>query len=520
MTIFQSIILGIVQGLTEFLPVSSSAHLVLVPYILNWSIPQSQIFPFDVLIQLGTLAAVIIFFWQDLWQIIREFFIGIASRKPFATFEARMGWYLIIATIPAGIAGVFLKDKVEAAFNSPRTTALFLFVTAAFLLIAEWVGKRQKNLSKMTWLDALWIGLFQAVSIFPGVSRSGSTITGGMTRQFDRPSAARFSFLMSIPIMLAAGALSAKDLVNVPNLSSFLPVMAIGFVTAGIVGYFSIRWMLGFIQKRSLISFAIYCAALAGVVLIFSAFRVPAAAQAQPSPTVADISSSSAGILQVAYTPAVQGLGPTLSSCADQQSAVSMVVRESPTGSLEATNADVMLRLGVPQSLSLPSFTLGSETLLFVVNNENPLQSLPLDQLRQIIAGKFTDWAAVQQSCPDCFSNDLPDSLKGSPIALNFYGADEDIQSGMEASLMEGVLPARSQALLIPDPAAMIETVASSPAAIGFVPSSWISNKVKAITITSLNAQQPALPILAITQTQPNDLIQSFLVCIQNGLQP
>lgn len=519
MTIIQSIILGIIQGLTEFLPISSSAHLVLVPYLFNWNIPQSQVFPFDVLVQLGTLAAVILYFWQDLWQIIREFFKALIARKPFATLEARMGWYLILATIPAGIAGLFLKDKVEAAFNSPRITALFLFVTAAFLLIAEWVGKRQKNLSKMTWLDALWIGLFQAVSIFPGVSRSGSTIAGGMTRQFDRPSSARFSFLMSIPIMLAAGGLSAKDLLKVPNLSSFLPVMAIGFVIAGLVGYFSIRWLLGFIQKRSLISFAIYCAALAALVLIISAFRSPSVAQAEPSPAASN-TTGEAQVLQVAYTPSMEGLGPIFSSCADQQTTLSMVVRESPTADLEGTNADVMLRLGTPQSLSLPSFTLGNETYLFVVNQQNTLQSLSLDQLRQILGGKLADWGAFQQSCPECFSAELPEEVKSGPIALNFYSAAEDLQAGMETALMAGVLPARSSALLIPDPAAMIEAVASSPTAMGFVPVSWISNKVKDITISDLDPKQASLPILAITQTQPSETTQSFLTCIQNGLLP
>jgi len=520
MTILQSIILGIVQGLTEFLPISSSAHLVLIPYLLNWNFPPSQVFPFDVLVQLGTLVAVIVYFWQDLWLIIQEFFKGIVSGKPFSSFESRMGWYLILATIPAGLAGLFLKDTVEATFNSPRVTAMFLFVTAAFLVIAEWMGKRQKNLSKMTWIDALWIGLFQAVSIFPGISRSGSTITGGMTRQFDRPSAARFSFLMSIPVMLAAGVLSTRDLLQVPDLSSFLPVMAIGFVTAGVVGYFSIRWLLAFLQKRSLISFAIYCAAVAAIVLILSAFRSPATAQAQQTPSALNNTDNSPRVLQVAYTPALEGLGSILSSCANQQTSFSMVVSESPTPSLQSIGADVMLRLGAPQSLSLPSFTLGSESLIFVVNTENPLQQLTLDQLRQIFSGKFANWAEFQQFCPECFSTDLPESVKNAGIALNFYAEGEDIQSAMESNLMAGVLPARSQALLIPDPFAMIEAIGSSQTAIGFVPASLISSKVNAISISDVDPTQLSLPILAITQTQPDDITRAFLACLQNGLKP
>jgi undecaprenyl-diphosphatase len=521
MTIIQSIILGIVQGLTEFLPISSSAHLVLVPYLFNWSIPESQVFPFDVLVQLGTLAAVIIYFWNDLWSILRAFVKGIASRQPFASPESRMGYYLILATIPAGISGLLLKSRVEAAFNSPTTTALFLFVTAAFLLIAEWVGKRQRNLTQLNWVDALWIGLFQAVSIFPGISRSGSTMTGGMTRQLDRPSAARFSFLMSVPVMLGAGAVSVKDLLQVPNLSSFLPVMAIGFVTSGVVGFFSIRWLLGFIQKRSLISFAIYCAAVAALVLAFSAFRTPVAAQAPATqtPLTANTSASSQ-VLQVAYTPSMEALGSTLTSCANAQNGFSMVVRESPAASLLSTQADVMIRLGAPAALSLPSFTLGSEKLTFVVNSENPLHSLTLEQLSQIMSGRITRWDAFQQSCPECFSGDLPESLKGTPIALNFYSEAEDIQTALEARLAPGTLPARSQALLIPDPIAMIEAVSSSPSAIGFVPGRAFSNKVKDITISEADPQNFTLPILAITSTQPTDTTRAFLNCLQNSLLP
>ena len=411
MTFIQSIILGIVQGLTEFLPISSSAHLVLVPYLLNWNLPQSQVFPFDVLVQLGTLAAVIIYFWQDLVLIIKEFVLGIIKGKPFGSLEARMGWYLILATIPAGIAGLLLKSKVEEAFSSARATALFLLLTAVMLLVAEWLGKRQKNLARMTWFDALWIGVFQAISIFPGVSRSGSTMTGGMTRQLDRPSAARFSFLMSVPVMLAAGALSVKDLLKVPHLSSFLPVMAIGFLTAGVVGYFSIRWLLSFIKKHSFFAFAIYCAALAALILIIGFIRTPAAARAQNTATPASatpVSESSAIVLKIAYTPALDGLRPTFSTCADQMKTSNLVVQEVPTGSLGTSNADVMLRLGAPDSLSLPSYTLGSEQLVFVVNQANTLQELNVAQLQQILGAQVTTWGDLANSCPDGFSVDLP----------------------------------------------------------------------------------------------------------------
>jgi len=271
MTIMQSIILGIVQGITEFLPVSSSAHLVLVPFFLGWDIPIEQAFPFDVLVQIGTLFSVVVYFRRDLVEIITTFFSGLKRSTPFEDHRSRLGWYIILATIPAGIAGLLLKSRIEAAFNSPLITGLFLFGTAAILVLAEFIGKRSRTLPFLKWQDALWIGLAQAVAIFPGISRSGATISGGLLRNLQRPAAARFSFLMSIPIMLAAGIVSLKDLSQVPNIITFLPILFIGFLTAALVGYVAIHWLLQFITKRSLYFFALYCAAL-GLITIMKVY--------------------------------------------------------------------------------------------------------------------------------------------------------------------------------------------------------------------------------------------------------
>jgi undecaprenyl-diphosphatase len=273
MSLIQAIILGIIQGLTEFLPISSSAHLVLTPYLLGWQLNPQVAFTFDVLVQNGTLVAVIIYFWKDLWGILRAFFTGLLQRKPFEDPQARMGWYIILATIPAGIFGLLVKPYVEAAFSSVVATAVFLFFTTALLLAAELIGKRTRGLDAFNWRDALVMGLFQALAIFPGISRSGSTISGGMMRQLDRPTAARFSFLMSIPIMLAAGGLETIDMLGSPEVLSAFPLIAAGFVAAGIVGYLSIHWLLGFLQKGSLALFAVYCAVLGGVTLLITALR-------------------------------------------------------------------------------------------------------------------------------------------------------------------------------------------------------------------------------------------------------
>src|SRR5574340_807035 len=267
MTILQAIILGIIQGITEFLPVSSSAHLVITPFLLGWNLREEVIFPFDVLVQLGPLLAVIYYFRKDVWEILKGVLQGLRHRKPFETFNARLGWYLVLATIPAAIFGLLLKDLVESVFKDAPTTAIFLIATALILIIAEVVGKRNREIDSVTWKDALWIGFAQVFALFPDISRSGSTMAGGMTRNLTRPAAARFSFLMSLPVMLAAGFFSALDLLAVPDLGSFLPSMAAGFITAAIVGYFAIKWLLAFIGKRPLYIFSAYCLVLAAVTL-------------------------------------------------------------------------------------------------------------------------------------------------------------------------------------------------------------------------------------------------------------
>ena len=273
MTILQSILLGIIQGLTEFLPISSSGHLVIVPYLFNWHIPAEEGFVFDVLVQLGTLLAVIVYFRKDLFRIILGVINGLLHKKPFAEPDSRLGWLLVLATIPAIVAGLLFKDLVERAFASPVAAALFLLVTAAFLVIAERLGKRNRPLESVTWLDAIIAGLFQAVSLFPGISRSGSTITGGMLRGLDRPSAARFSFLMSVPVMIGAGVLAVKDLLQTANFSTQIPSLVVGFVAAAIVGYLAIHWLLAFLGKRPLYLFAIYCLVVSIVVLLVSYLR-------------------------------------------------------------------------------------------------------------------------------------------------------------------------------------------------------------------------------------------------------
>lgn len=269
MTIFQAFILGIIQGLTEFIPVSSSGHLVLVPHFLGWQFDHDRAFIFDVLVQWGTLVAVFIYYWRDLTAIATSFCKSTLAGKPFATEDSRMGWYLILATIPAVVVGLLCKDYIAAAFSNPRITGMFLLLTAALLVVAELAGKRSRSTSEIRWFDALWIGFSQVIALLPGVSRSGSTIAGGMTRNLNRSSAARFSFLMSVPVMLGAGVLAFKDLFAMEATGDFLLPILVGFLTALASGYLAIRWLISYLSKHSLYIFAGYCLVLGLVILFF-----------------------------------------------------------------------------------------------------------------------------------------------------------------------------------------------------------------------------------------------------------
>lgn len=273
MTIWQAFILGIVQGITEFLPISSSGHLVITPYLLGWKIPEVYVFTFDVLVQMGTLIAVIIYFWKYLWRIVIAVVKGLKDKKPFGSPDAKLGWLVVLSTIPAILGGLFLEKHVEAAFLSVQITALFLLVTALLLWVAERLSKQMNKMENLSTLDAFIIGCFQVLAIFPGLSRSGSTIAGGIIRKLKREEAAKFSFLMSIPVMLGAGVMSINDLLEVPNLTEFLPALLVGFITSGIVGFISIHWLLKFLNKNKLGLFSIYCVVISIVTLAVTFIR-------------------------------------------------------------------------------------------------------------------------------------------------------------------------------------------------------------------------------------------------------
>jgi undecaprenyl-diphosphatase len=191
--------------------------------------------------------------------------------QPWGTPLSRQAWLLLLASLPAAALGLLAKASVEAAFASPRAVSAFLLLTAAILALSERIGHQRRSMDEVGVIDALVIGLAQSLALFPGISRSGATISGGLTRDLERAEAARFSFLMSVPIMLGAGLVAALDLSQIAEAGQQLAPLAIGFASAAVVGYFSIRWLLGFLSRRPLTIFIIYCslAGLAGLLISF-----------------------------------------------------------------------------------------------------------------------------------------------------------------------------------------------------------------------------------------------------------
>lgn len=265
MDILQAIILGILQGLGEFLPISSTAHLVLAPWFFGWPDPGLS---FDVALHVGTLVAVVAFFWRDWLDVLRLAFRG-GSQAGLEKYPSNMLWLLVIASVPGGAIGYLLENAAESWLRSPLLIAGTLGLVGLVLYLVDKYAVHKKELGKITFKDALLIGLSQAVAIVPGVSRSGATMTTGLALGLSRESAARFSFLLSTPIIFGAA------LVKVPHLLKAgitLPTM-LGILVAAASGYVAIKYMLHFIQKVGYAPFFWYRVFLAMVVVAVYSLR-------------------------------------------------------------------------------------------------------------------------------------------------------------------------------------------------------------------------------------------------------
>jgi undecaprenyl-diphosphatase len=308
MNIIQSLILGLVQGATEFIPISSSGHLTLIPWLFNWTFDPTFKGAFDVMAHWGTLVAVLAVFWRDLWALLlgwlRTLGIGapreaddlgvahpagarVSSGAQGSGFlarvahdaDGRMAWLIGIGSLPAALAGLLFEGFFETLFGTPRIVSLLLLVTAGILAFSEGRfvspgrGHQGRDLPSLTWLDALVIGLGQAMAIAPGISRSGSTIAAGLVRGLKRDAAARFSFLLSTPVILGAGVWQIKDLLVSSEWTAYLGALIVGFGAAALSGYLCIRFLLSYLRHGKLYPFAVYCAVAGAFCLILSFVR-------------------------------------------------------------------------------------------------------------------------------------------------------------------------------------------------------------------------------------------------------
>jgi len=260
MDVFQALFLGLLQGLTEFLPISSSAHLILTPAFFGWS---DQGVGFDLSVHLGTLLAVVLYFRRDVFGIARDGLVSMARRR--ITGQGALALYLVIGTIPAGLAGLALLDLIDTVLRSPAVIFTTTLVFGLLLGIADWLAQRTRTLDQLSWKDALLVGIAQAMALVPGTSRSGVTITAGLFLGMSRETASRFSFLLSIPIIVLAGSVKLLDAATsdvAVDWGGFL----IGGVTSFLMAITAIHFFLKWLNRVGMWPYVIYRIALAGVI--------------------------------------------------------------------------------------------------------------------------------------------------------------------------------------------------------------------------------------------------------------
>jgi undecaprenyl-diphosphatase len=264
--LFQSIVLGIVQGLTEFLPISSSAHLRIVPAFLGWEDPGAA---FTAVCQLGTEAAVLIYFRHELWAIVTKWLRG---PRRFEDPDVRLGWFLIIATIPIGILGFIFRDQIETGARNLWLVGTVLIVFALVLGYADRAGRHERAIGQLSRRDGILVGLAQSLSLVPGVSRSGATMSAGLLLGLERPAAARFAFLLAVPAVVASGLFELKDVITGDEHSTTpIGYVLVATLVAFVVGYAAIAWFLRYLARHSVRVFVIYRLVLGSAVLLLLA---------------------------------------------------------------------------------------------------------------------------------------------------------------------------------------------------------------------------------------------------------
>lgn len=269
MNVIQSIVLGVVQGLGEFLPISSSGHLIVIPWLLGW---REHTLSFDVMLHAGTLFAVVIYFWKDWVNLLREGLLSLRERSLRGVAERRLLWYIIVASVPGAIIGKLLEEKAETVFRNPLLIAGTMGGFAVIFYLIDRFSRRTRGLNALNIMDSILIGVSQALAIVPGISRSGITIACGLGLKLNREASAKFSFLLSTPIIFGATVLKIKDMFVLASGQQIISLL-LGFIASAVTGFFAIHYLLSYVRKHTFNLFVIYRIIFSAIILSVFLFR-------------------------------------------------------------------------------------------------------------------------------------------------------------------------------------------------------------------------------------------------------
>ena len=279
MTVLQAIILGIVQGLTEFLPISSSGHLILVPWLFNWHVLLEH--PdlnktFDVALHLGTFISLVVYFWRDIGRLLSAW-AGTLKRRRVDSTEGKLAWLIILSTVPAAVVGVLLEDVIVNTLGKPWMIAVLLIAFGGVMYAVDRLARHEREMEQLSWLEALLIGVAQALALAPGVSRSGVTMVTGLALRLTREAAARYSFLMSIPVVGGAAAYKGLEIARDGLPAGSATPFAAGIASAALSGFVAIWGLLAYLRRHDFTPFVLYRLAIGGGALALMALGVRSA---------------------------------------------------------------------------------------------------------------------------------------------------------------------------------------------------------------------------------------------------
>ena len=486
MNSFQVIVLGLLQGATEFIPVSSSGHLVLVPWALGWPEPGLA---FNVTVHWGTLVAVIVYFRHDLILLAGAWLRGLRTRS-WVESQARLPWLLLLGSLPAAAMGLFFEQLFETLFNTPVAVAGLLVVTGMLLLVSEWLSRRKIEARQLYWLDAMFIGIGQAMAIAPGISRSGTTISAGLLRGLPREQAARFSFLLAIPVIFGAGVLQLEDLVMSGVADSAWYALTLGFLAAAASGYICIHVLLGYVRRRSLCPFALYCCLFGSVVLVLT--------QATPSsPTFESPPTPGNLVLRCPETlysliwdlrQAYQSLEPNLS----------IIVTGEDTN-----NPDLIITYDEATEGYRVPFAL--DALVIIVHPHSKVTELTLLQVQDIFSGRTNTWSPLGGDQTEIRVLDQTDNT----ASHHFFT--------LQVMKSQTTTP---NALLVPNDSAAVDQVALDPSAVSYISLGSLSSQVRPVAIEGASPIPENLaggvyhllrPAYLMSTNQPTGKVQRFI---------